>query len=147
MALGAEHFRKDSVDVFASDFVTICALSDLYQLACGTCKRGGYLDIHHFRPFQWRPAQRAADITPLRRVYDLRHTFATFALRAGISTFDLSRLTMIDRHYGHLARDGREHAIKLLDALNAPWTLVDAAWTSEEKDSVTADNNSPEIAG
>jgi hypothetical protein len=27
----------------------------------------------------------------LRRVYDLRHTFATFALRAGISTFDLSR--------------------------------------------------------
>ena len=38
-------------------------------------------------------------------------------------------LTMIDRHYGHLARDGREHAIKLLDALNAPefgpWTL----WT------------------
>jgi len=39
-------------------------------------------------------------------------------------------LTMIDRHYGHFARDGREHAIKLLDALNAPefepWTLVDA---------------------
>ena len=53
--------------------------------------------------------------------YDLRHTFATFALRAGISTFDLSRymgasLTMIDRHYGHLARDGRDHAINLLDA-------------------------------
>ena len=23
---------------------------------------------------------------------------------------------MIDRHYGHLARDGREHAIPLLDA-------------------------------
>jgi hypothetical protein len=29
-------------------------------------------------------------------------------------------LTMMDRHSGHLARDGREHAIKLLDALNAP---------------------------
>jgi hypothetical protein len=28
-------------------------------------------------------------------------------------------LTMIDRHYGHLARDGREHAIQLLDTLNA----------------------------
>ena len=25
-------------------------------------------------------------------------------------------LTMIDRHYGHLARDGREHAIRLLHA-------------------------------
>ena len=62
---------------------------------------------------------------PFRRIYDLRHTFATFALRAGISTFDLSRymgasLTMIDRHYGHLARDGREHAIRLLDNLDMP---------------------------
>src|SRR5512133_3419851 len=74
----------------------------------------------------------------MRRVYDLRHSFATFALRAGISTFDLSRymgasLTMIDRHYGHLARDGREHAIHLLDELNGSevtrWTSVDAAWT------------------
>ena len=26
---------------------------------------------------------------------------------------------MIDRHYGHLARDGREHAIRLLDTFNA----------------------------
>jgi integrase len=102
--------------------------------------RGGYLDHHHFRPAHWRPAQRAAGIDPLRRIYDLRHTFATFALRAGISTFDLSRymgasLTMIDRHYGHLARDGREHAIRLLDTLNMTelnrWTLVDARWTSK----------------
>jgi integrase len=82
---------------------------------------GGYFDLHNFRNRNWRPAQKAARITPLRRVYDLRHTFATFALRAGISTFDLSRymgtsLAMIDRHYGHLARDGREHAIRLLDA-------------------------------
>ncbi|MDQ3381505.1 MAG: hypothetical protein M3546_14515 [Actinomycetota bacterium] len=95
-------------------------------------ERGGYVDLHHFRPFQWRPAQRVVGVDPLRRIYDLRHTCATFALRAGISTFDLSRymgasLTMIDRHYGHLARDGREYAIQLLDALNAPerdpWTL------------------------
>ena len=28
-------------------------------------------------------------------------------------------LTMIDRHYGHLARDGREHAIRLLDSYAA----------------------------
>jgi integrase len=66
---------------------------------------GGYFDLHNFRNRNWRPAQKAAGITPFRRVYDLRHTFATFALRAGISTFDLSRymgtsLAMIDRHYG-----------------------------------------------
>jgi integrase len=81
---------------------------------------GGHFDLHNFRNRHWQPAQEAAGIEPGRRVYDLRHTFATFALRAGISTFDLSRymgasLTMIDRHYGHLARDGREHAIQLLD--------------------------------
>jgi hypothetical protein len=33
-------------------------------------------------------------------------------------------LTRIDRHYGHLARDGREHAIRLLDSLDA--AAVDA---------------------
>src|ERR671931_457353 len=114
-------------------------------------ERGGYLDIHHFRPFQWRPAQKAAGITPLRRVYDLRHTFATFALRPDIPPFALSpyrgpSLTMTDRHYGHLARDGREHAINLLDALNAPefkpWTLVDAGWTPKQLTGVTPENES-----
>ena len=95
--------------------------------------RGGYLDLHNFRARAWKPAQRAAGIEPLRRPYDLRHTFATFALRASISTFDLSRfmgasLTMIDRHYGHLARDGRQHAVALLDGL-ASSEPASAAWT------------------
>jgi integrase len=94
-----------------------------------SAERGGYLDLHNFRNRDWKPAQLAVGIEPFRRIYDLRHTFATFALRAGISTFELSRymgasLTMIDRHYGHLARDGREHAIRLLDTLSAE--LVDA---------------------
>jgi hypothetical protein len=75
----------------------------------------------------------AAGVEPLHRVYDLRHTFATFALRAGISTFDLSRfmgasLTMIDCHYGHLALDGREHVTALLDSLAADEATA-AAWT------------------
>src|SRR6266511_319283 len=92
--------------------------------------RGGYLDLHNFRARAWKRAQFAAGIDPPRRIYDLRHTFATFALRAGISTFDLCRymgtsLTMIDRHYGHLACDAREHAIGLLDAHAASVT----AWT------------------
>ena len=54
-------------------------------------RRGGYFDLHNFRNRYWKPAQIAAGIVLLRRVYDLRHTFATFALRAGVSTFDLSR--------------------------------------------------------
>jgi integrase len=112
-------------------------------------ERGGYLDLHNFRNREWKPAQVVAGIKPLRRVYDLRHTFATFALRAGISTFDLSRymgasLTMIDRHHGHLARDGREQAIRLLDELSAEqrprWTLVDAPWTPEPATAASRDN-------
>ncbi len=51
---------------------------------------------------------------------------------------------MIDRHYGHLARDGREHALQLLDSLNAPefqpWTLEDAAWTSKPRSAVSTGN-------
>jgi integrase len=35
--------------------------------------------------------QASAGIRPLRRIYDLRHTFATFVLRAGICTFGLPR--------------------------------------------------------
>jgi hypothetical protein len=53
-------------------------------------------------------------------------------------------LTMIDRHYGHLARDGREHAIRLLDELSVGqrprWTLVDVAWTAEPDADVKQDN-------
>ena len=69
-----------------------------------------------------------------RRIYDLRHTFATFALRAGVPTFELCRymgtsLAMIERHYGHLARDAHQHAVALLDELAAA-EAVDVAWTS-----------------
>jgi hypothetical protein len=51
---------------------------------------------------------------------------------------------MIDRHYGHLARDGREHAIRPLDELSAGqrpwWALVDAAWTSKPAAAAGLDN-------
>ncbi len=53
--------------------------------------RGAYIDLHNFRAREWRAAQLAAGIEPLRRPYDLRHTYATFALRAGVSIFELSR--------------------------------------------------------
>jgi hypothetical protein len=50
---------------------------------------------------------------------------------------------MIDRHYGHLARDGREHAINLLDATErARVRLVDARWTPKTPVGVTPENES-----
>jgi hypothetical protein len=49
-----------------------------------------------------KPAIRAAGIEPERRIYDLRRTYATFSLAAGVSLFTLSRrmgrsVEMIDR--------------------------------------------------
>jgi integrase len=99
--------------------------------------RGGYLDFRNFNRRHWKPVQRAVGIEPPRDLYDLRHTYATFALRAGVPVFALSRfmgtsIAMIDLHYGHLAVDSYQHAVSLLDAL-ALERAVDAGWTSNRR--------------
>jgi integrase len=86
--------------------------------------RGGYLNLHNFRAREWKPAVRAAGIDPPRRIYDLRHTYATMSLAAGVSLFSLARrmgtsVEMIDRTYGHLAPDAEEYERGLLDAYDA----------------------------
>jgi integrase len=88
--------------------------------------RGGYIDLEKFRYRQWAPAIYAAGIEPHRRIYDLRHTYATTSLAAGISLFVLSRrmgtsLKQIDDTYGHLAPDAEEHELRLLDAYDASY--------------------------
>ncbi len=95
--------------------------------------RGGHLDFRNVNRRHWKPVQRTIGIEPLRDLYDLRHTYATFALRAGVPVFALSRfmgtsIAMIDLHYGHLAVDSHQHAVSLLDAL-ALERAVDAGWT------------------
>ena len=85
--------------------------------------RGGHLDLHNFRERHWKPAIRAAGLE-YRRPYDLRHTYATFSIAAGISLFALARrmgtsLAMIDRTYGHLAPDADVYELGLLDAFDA----------------------------
>ena len=69
--------------------------------------RGGHLGLDRWRTREWYPALEAAGLAQ-RGPYALRHTFATEALAAGVSTFELARLmgtsvAMIDRTYGHLA--------------------------------------------
>jgi hypothetical protein len=54
-------------------------------------------------------------------------------------------LAMIDRHYGHLARDGREHAIRLLDTFSGTAQAsdvhaVDATWTPKTPSAARAGN-------
>jgi integrase len=50
--------------------------------------------------------------------YQLRHTFATAALAAGISIFELARMMgasvkIINKHYGRLARDSEQTRSRL----------------------------------
>ena len=58
------------------------------------------------------------------RIYDLRHTFASWALAADISMFEVARfmgtsVKIIDLHYGHLVRDSENAARAKLDAYAA----------------------------
>ena len=112
--------------------------------------RGGRVGFRVFGRRHWRPAQIAVGIEPIRGLYDLRQTYATFALRAGVPVFAVSRfigssIAMIDRHYGHLARDSRVHAVSLLDAL-ALERAVDAAWTSTGRRANALSNSKCEVS-
>jgi integrase len=85
--------------------------------------QGGRVDINRFRHRAWTPALAAAGIAH-RRIYDLRHTYATWSLAAGIDVYMLARrmgtsLLMIDRTYGHLARGADDYERELLDAFDA----------------------------
>ena len=82
--------------------------------------RGGYIGLDTWRAREWYPALDAAGIAR-RGPYCLRHTFATEALAAGISIFELARLMgtslrMIDKTYGHLALDSEDSLRARLDA-------------------------------
>jgi integrase len=81
--------------------------------------RGGYIDGEKFRYREWTPALRALGIEH-RRIYDCRHTYATWSLAAGVDLYDLCRymgtsVQMIDQTYGHLRPRHAEHNRRLLD--------------------------------
>jgi integrase len=82
--------------------------------------RGGVLDMHNFARRDWHPALLAGGLPP-HRLYDLRHSFASNALAAGISLYELSRymgasVRVLEMHYAHLVRDAEETARAKLDA-------------------------------
>ncbi len=83
-------------------------------------KDGGRIELETFRRRHWTPALRAAGIDH-RRVYDCRHTFASWSIRAGVQLFYLSRvmgtsIAQIDATYGHLVPDSDKYLRGLLDA-------------------------------
>ena len=84
---------------------------------------GNRIDINNWRTREWTPALKAAGVEH-RRIYDMRHTFATWSLAAGMSIFTLARrmgtsVPVIDATYGHLAIDADGNDRDLLDAYDA----------------------------
>jgi integrase len=82
--------------------------------------RGGLLLLDNWRNREWYDALDAAGIGK-RGPYHLRHTFASEALAAGVSIFELSRLMgaslkEIDRTYGHLVRESEDAIRARLEA-------------------------------
>jgi integrase len=83
---------------------------------------GGRIDIDNFRHRGWTPSLAAAGVKH-RRIYDLRHTYATWSLAAAIDIFTLARrmgtsVNMIDRTYGHLVAGADAYERELLDAFD-----------------------------
>jgi integrase len=80
---------------------------------------GEYTRHNTFRLRHWTPALRAAGVEH-RSVYACRHTFASWAIRAGVQLFYLSRVmgtsvAQIDATYGHLVPDSDDYLRGLLD--------------------------------
>jgi integrase len=50
---------------------------------------GGRVDINNWRSREWLPALAAAGVEP-RRIYDMRHTFATWSIEQGVHLWHLA---------------------------------------------------------
>jgi integrase len=86
--------------------------------------RGDVLNLSNFRRREWLPAVTASGVARPARIYDLRSTFASNALAAGVTVFELARVmgtsvAMIERHYGALLDGAHAGIAGRLDALEA----------------------------
>ena len=86
--------------------------------------RGGPLNLDNWRRRVWAPAIQAAGVRKPARIYDLRCTFASNALAAGVSAFELARIMgtsihMIERHYGTLVEGAGADIARRLDVFDA----------------------------
>jgi hypothetical protein len=90
-------------------------------------KRGPF-DVHNFRRREWNPAVDSSGIEKPARLCDLRSTFASNALAAGITVYELARImgtsvAMIEAHYGALLEP---HTAACLTGSTQHWRPVEA---------------------
>lgn len=86
--------------------------------------KGGVLNLDNWRRREWSPAIEASGVARPARIYDMRSTFASDALAAGVAVFELAKIMgtsvrMIERHYGSLLDGAGAGIAGRLDALDA----------------------------
>jgi integrase len=82
--------------------------------------RGAHIDLRNWRNREWKPALEAAGLPKSRRPYDLRHSYASWMLAAGVPAYDVARymgtsVRMLDLTYGHLVKGSEAAARSRLD--------------------------------
>jgi hypothetical protein len=82
------------------------------------------MNLDSFRHREWAPAIEASGVRRPARIYDLRSTFASNALAAGVSVFELARvmgtsMAMIERHYGTLIEGAGADIARRLNAFDS----------------------------
>jgi integrase len=85
---------------------------------------GGPLNLNNLRRRACGPAVKSSGIETPARIYDLRSTFASNALAAGVTVFELAKImgtsvAMIERHYGTLIGGAHAGIAGRLDAHEA----------------------------
>jgi integrase len=107
---------------------------------------GGPLQLNNFRRRVWVPAVEASGLAKPARIYDLRSTFASNALAAGVTVFELAKVmgtsvAMIERHYGTLIGGAHAGIAGRLDALDE--TQIERATESEAGEPTVATRSRP----
>jgi integrase len=93
-------------------------------------KTGTPIDLHRWRSRHWTPALKAAGLAH-RGPYAMRHTFASWAIAAGLPTFEIATtmgtsLEQLSKTYAHLLPDSAERARIALNAFVASRTVAES---------------------
>jgi integrase len=85
---------------------------------------GGVRNLDNFRRRVWAPAIEASGVRRPARIYDLRATFISDAIHAGVPVFTVAKIAgtsvqMIEHHYGALIDGATADIAGRLDALDA----------------------------
>jgi integrase len=84
----------------------------------------GSFDASNFGKRDWHDAIESGGIARPARIYDLRSTFASNALAAGITVYELARVMgtsvrMIELHYGALLDTAHDSLLRRLESFGA----------------------------